>query len=770
VESAPPRPAAVVAPPQAASATSVTAVTGVVEALSDSLGGNVPSTPADASLAVMLAAARRDRAAAFTVPQAAAASAVSTGPADVTALAASDVPLSLTSLAGQLIYNPLHTVMQGWVTSDLGLKVDAVLNTLVGSYMIGNGADGTTAAPDGAPGGWLWGDGGKGLASTTPGVAGGKGGAAGMFGNGGNGGAGGAGAAGGAGGAGGWWNGIGGNGGAGGAGVGGGAGGNGGAGGDGLGVAFGIGGNGGAGGAGVDGGYGGKGGNGAWLLGIGGNGGDAGARAVGGTPTRLPALGGSGGNAGLWGTHGSVGDYSRGGTTGVYASFGTAGNWVVNRDGQTVILHGTNMVYKTAPYEPAVIGFGDDDAAFLAENGFNAVRLGVIWAGVEPEPGVYNDAYLASINDTVQTLADYGIYTIIDFHQDIYSTTFGGEGAPEWATQTSGMPNWDFGFPYNYFLNPAQNAAWDNFWGNSPAPNGLGLQDNYANMFQHVAHYFRGNPNIVGYTVMNEPWPGNGWLGGLFGDPFFDREKLTPFYNQIAAAIRSVDPTAPILYEPTSSFDFGFATKMGTVEQPGTVFSYHAYCLFGPVCGPQTAITFFNAKNYSEKQGIPAMLTEFGDTSEADVLETQMAAANKLRVGWQEWQYTSVDDPTSFNDEWLVKDPSKPLTGDNVDFAKLKVLSQPYPQLISGVPTSWSFEDGEFAFSYSPQKASGGGAFAPGSQTTVSVPPIIYPNGYQVSVTGGTVVSAPNAPVLVIASGSGSGDISVTVKPVASGV
>lgn len=38
------------------------------------------------------------------------------------------------------------------------------------------------------------------------------------------------------------------------------------------------------------------------------------------------------------------------------------------------------------------------------------------------------------------------------------------------------------------------------------------------------------------------------------------------------------------------------------------------------------------------------------------------------------------------------------------------------------------------------------------------------------SVTGGTVVSAPNAPVLVIASGSGGGDVSVTVKPAPPGV
>mgnify|MGYP000340680103 CR=1 FL=1 len=50
----------------------------------------------------------------------------------------------------------------------------------------------------------------------------------------------------------------------------------------------------------------------------------------------------------------------------------------------------------------------------LAANGFNVVRLGVIWAGVEPQPGVYDAAYVDSIRQTVDMLAAHGIYTIID--------------------------------------------------------------------------------------------------------------------------------------------------------------------------------------------------------------------------------------------------------------------------------------------------------------------------------------------------------------------
>ena len=704
-------------------------------------------------------------AAALPAPRRETPSAARTSPAAATVAAAtSTIPISVTRVSQQIVYNPLHAVTQAWIKSEVGSTVDNVLNVIVGSYMIGNGAAGTAIQPDGGPGGWLLGDGGAGWSSTQAGVAGGNGGSAGLFGNGGNGGAGGAGAAGGNGGAGGRLLGIGGNGGDAAANPGdaGGAGGNG---GTGRGVIFGVGGNGGAGGNGADGGRGGKGGNGSWLLGIGGNGGDAGTSGIGGDLTRLPALGGSGGNAGFLGTHGKVGKYSGGGTSGTYSSFDTTGTWITNTGGQVVIMHGTNMVYKTAPYAPAVIGFDADDAALLASAGFNSVRLGVIWAGVEPEPGKYDDAYLASIAGTVQTLGDYGIYSILDFHQDNYSELFQGEGAPAWANQTDGMPNPAFGFPFNYFLNPAENKAWDNFWANSTAPNGLGLEDNYAAMGQYVGNYFRGNPNVAGITVMNEPWPGNGWFNGLLGVSFFDAQKLTPFYNQFASAVRSVDPSMPIFYEPTSAFDFGFPTHLGKIDQPDMVFSFHAYCLIGPLCRLQTTMTLGNAMGVSRRHDVPSMLTEFGDTSDFTVLETQMAGSNKIRVGWDEWQYTVVDDPTSFNDEWLVEDPSKPLVGANVNWAKLKVLAQPYPRLISGVPTSWSFKNGALTFSYSPQRADGSGTFATGSTTTISVPANVYPTGYQVSVTGGTVLSAPGAPVLVIASNSGATAISVTVTP-----
>ncbi|MEK0515622.1 PE family protein, partial [Mycobacterium ulcerans] len=108
--------------------------------------------------------------------------------------------------------------LQAFEDTVLGV-INAPTQTLLGRPLIGDGAAGTVANPNGGAGGFLYGNGGNGFSQTTAGVAGGAGGAAGLIGNGGMGGAGGAGAAGGAGGTGGWWFGNGGVGGAGGAGT-----------------------------------------------------------------------------------------------------------------------------------------------------------------------------------------------------------------------------------------------------------------------------------------------------------------------------------------------------------------------------------------------------------------------------------------------------------------------------------------------------------------------------------------------------------------------
>jgi endoglycosylceramidase len=626
--------------------------------------------------------------------------------------------LSAEGLFQQYIYDPLHAGVENWINSSFGEQVDNAINTASGQFLVGNGVDGTQLDPNGGDGGLWFGDGGSGWDSDESGVAGGSGGAAaGFFGNGGDGGGGGAGAGGG------------------------------------------------------------DGGNGGSLFGIGGDGGNAG---DGATADGLPALGGAGGDAGAFGSHGAVGDYGvlPAGPTpnvdpdGALLSVGTNGDWLTNSDGQVVILHGLNDVYKVGSGEPSGDGFDNDDAAFLAANGFNAVRVGIIWSDLEPEPGVFDAAYLNSVEQTVQTLGNNGIYSIIDFHQDAYSSAFGGEGAPAWATETNGASNVSLPFPYNEFFDPAETQAWDSFWSNADAPNGLGLEDNYSQMLEYVANAFNGNPDVAGFELMNEPSPGSETLGTLFGSPSFDTQELNPFYDQGADAIRAADPSTPIFYEPNVLFSTGVPTQLGTVDATGTVFSFHDYCEFdlGPLgCIPNVGNIADNAVNYADAQGIPAFMTEFGASSDQTGIGASMNAADQHLIGWTEWAYSSQGDISTTasppSSESLVYNPADPPTGANVNTANLDTLAEPYPQVISGTPDSYSFDNGTFQFSYSTAEADGLGSFPAGSHTTISVPSVEFPDGYQVTVTGGEVVSAPNAAELVIASNSGASTISVTVSP-----
>ncbi|WP_139829023.1 cellulase family glycosylhydrolase [Mycobacterium riyadhense] len=462
-------------------------------------------------------------------------------------------------------------------------------------------------------------------------------------------------------------------------------------------------------------------------------------------------------------------------STGPALPLTNTGTWITGADGRVVVLHGMNQVYKVPPYTPSADGFGASDAEFLATYGFNAMRLGVIWKAVEPQPGVYDDTYLASIAQTVQILAANGIVSLLDFHQDLYNELFQGEGAPDWAVQTGGLPNPQLGFSLNNYLNPAENYAWGAFWRNVPASDGVGLQDHLGGSIAHTAAYFLNNPNVLGYEVWNEPWPGPIWLpcvNPITGCILFDSTRLTDFYNRVVPTIRAANPTAPVFFEPNTIFNVGIRTNLRSVNDPHTVFAFHDYCItptqqppLYQICIVEDEFVFNHAKNYANKHGIPQLMTEFGATEELKVIAEVMCHADDHKIGWLYWAYTGNDKTSvSPNGQAVVINPALPKTGDNVNWAKLKTLATPYPQVVAGTPTSWSFTSGILRLSYSTERADGQGRFAPGTQTVISVPQIWYPNGYRVTVTGGQVASAPGAPQLIVLANQNASTVNVVVQ------
>ena len=311
--------------------------------------------------------------------------------------------------------------------------------------------------------------------------------------------------------------------------------------------------------------------------------------------------------------------------------------------GRHVILSGINLVHKgdrkngTMNY---IAPWTEKDFQNFKKWGFNVIRLGLIWDAVEPEPGIYNEAYLDWIETMLDLCEKYKIYAFLDMHQDLYSVLY-SDGAPKWATITDGEPHvptdlWSDA----YLFSRAVQRAFDNFWANSSAPDGKGLQDHYMDMWVHVAKRFSNHPALIGYDFMNEPYPGSAGpqifgmllehfakgiaaktgaslsqeeMISVFSDPNekfkalqfledkefyvslakaveplvaeFDNEVLDAFYRKITAAVREVDKNGIIMRENSYFSNMGVECMAAPIldesgkREPNQAFSPHGYDL-----------------------------------------------------------------------------------------------------------------------------------------------------------------------------------------------
>jgi endoglycosylceramidase len=462
------------------------------------------------------------------------------------------------------------------------------------------------------------------------------------------------------------------------------------------------------------------------------------------------------------------------------------GRWMVDKRGRVVVLHGWNLVSKVGTYRPEDTGFGRDDARFLRRNGFNTIRLGVIYKGLEPlPPGPdgeprYRRGYIRSIARTQRLLARHGIYTLLDFHQDLYNERFEGEGWPDWQVVDDGFPSEPKqGFPNNYVVNAGLQRAFDNFWDNTPVE-GTGLQDRYAAAWRYVARRFRGARRLAGHNIVNEPWPGSEYPSCLnpAGCPVFDTEVLEPFSERVIQQIRRADPRTMVWYAPNVIFDFGADSSHGDTGDRRAGFAFNMYCLAGGFlpanpagnasCGETYELTLDNAEKQSEETGDALLMTEWGATDDLGVIEQVAELADEHMMSWQQWHYCECDDPTTAGSgvQSVVEDPSRPPRGKNLNRGKLKLSARPYPQAVAGTPLEWSFdpESRRFDLRYSTEAPSGD-RLPRRALTRVFAPRLHYREGYRVKLDGARRVSRRNARVLKLKRTARATDVALTLKP-----
>ena len=67
-----------------------------------------------------------------------------------------------------------------------------------------------------------------------------------------------------------------------------------------------------------------------------------------------------------------------------------------------------------------------------------------------------------------------------------------------------------------YYFTLAVNKGFGNLWNNKN-----GLLEKFANYWKKVASTFKDNPYVIGFELVNEPWPGNLYKNPLIMIPGF---------------------------------------------------------------------------------------------------------------------------------------------------------------------------------------------------------------------------------------------------------
>jgi endoglycosylceramidase len=384
---------------------------------------------------------------------------------------------------------------------------------------------------------------------------------------------------------------------------------------------------------------------------------------------------------------------------------------IYDGNGRYMLMRGVNLntlgdYWEGNPAVPATAPYNADHFRLMAGYGFNTVRLLFHWSAVEPEKGQYDFGYISRIRQAVEDAAEYGIYTLLDMHQDAYSKFIftppdevcerpgkGWDGAPEWATLTGGTSTCTSGPRESA---PAVYNAWRNFWNDED-----GIRSSCIAAWQEVVRATADHPYVLGYDALNEPALGNGSLQGQLN-------KYSNYLNDLLRGIREAEREAGGLehiffFENTvgwngeevpSSPAFDFTRDRNIVFAPHNYFEV----IVRDILTIEQGAELFD--NLARLYGTHCFIGEWGvfgnPASQLPKLERFAAAEDQYFMGSTWWQWCQAPgDPHSMNwagDAWpstslhlmeVAEDGS--YTG-NVNHTYLNVLSRARPVAIHGRP------------------------------------------------------------------------------------
>jgi endoglycosylceramidase len=372
------------------------------------------------------------------------------------------------------------------------------------------------------------------------------------------------------------------------------------------------------------------------------------------------------------------------------------GTWqerfITDAQGRALILDGLNTSAGAMTAADGMPWITQSDVRQeYGQLGTDFVRYLISWQQIEPEPGQFNEAYLAQVAKRISWYQQLGYRVLLDMQQDMYGSQFGGSGAPPWATDSGGQPvtaqdPWEL-----TYVQPGVVHAFDEFWGTrSDHPE---YQQQYIATWTKVAAYFARNDAVIGYDLMGQPW------GGSLQGPAFESGPLARFYQKTIDAIRTVDSSHWLFVEPEAvPTDLGLPSALPALKDPR---SGPAQIAYAPQLYPEpldSEGSYTGSNSFVTNRELASWETQVERTA-------QRMDAPVLLGSWSAnapdpYAHLYIDQVQQLVDQMMIgeaywsNDPGPGAVWDakGQPTALTPVLGTAYPRAIAGQPVAFSYD------------------------------------------------------------------------------
>jgi endoglycosylceramidase len=435
----------------------------------------------------------------------------------------------------------------------------------------------------------------------------------------------------------------------------------------------------------------------------------------------------------------------------------TPRDWRLHADGQllrdalgrVVFLRGVGAGSRSkfAPYVPfdfATTSYASALGAFMdrAQSwGIDVLRLPYTWAALEPVQGQIDITWLYRYQELVQAAWAHGMWVVVDFHQDVYSESFCGDGFPSWTIANAPAPAHDCPeWSLAYFQSAAVQQAFDAFWAA-----GSTVMPEYIAAWDTMIATFKDEPGVVAFEPINEPAPGTA------DQATFEATTLTAFYTQMVAHMRAAAPQTLVFVEGAPLDGATLSTSLMRPTGDGVVYAPHFYYLQAT---PSTLVTDLQKWTaIGASWNVPVFLGEFGQshdmTGVVDYATAMFGAFDALGMSGAEWEYSQSAE------EWN-SESYEVVAADGTEYPVAQALIRPFARAVAGssISQSWDATALTFTLSYVPTA---------GGTTEVQLPSRAFPQGFKVTVSDGCYDSSSMAGRLLVHAMAGAAMVTVTV-------